>query len=151
MRERLVEFQEEAGSMYNLEATPAEGSSYRLARIGEKKYPDIVVANERRLKEGAAPFYMNSTQLPVDCSLDLFEALEVQERLQALYTGGAVFHIWLGERFPGWRTAAELVRRVFSRFRMPYITLTPTFSICPNHRVPERRSARAADRSVRYT
>ena len=133
MRGRLVEFQEETGNMYNLEATPAEGTSYRLARIDKKKYPDIVVANEGRLKEGAAPFYTNSTQLPVDCDLDLFEALEVQERLQTLYTDGTVFHIWLGERLPSWREAALLVRRVFERFRVPYITLTPTFSICPTH------------------
>jgi ribonucleoside-triphosphate reductase len=133
MRGRLIEFQEETGNMYNLEATPAEGTSYRLARIDKRKYPDIVVANERLLKEGAAPFYTNSTQLPVDCDLDLFEALEVQERLQALYTGGTVFHIWLGERLPDWMAAAELVRSVFSRFRIPYITLTPTFSICPSH------------------
>jgi ribonucleoside-triphosphate reductase len=133
MRGRLIEFQEETGNMYNLEATPAEGTSYRLARIDKKRYPDIIVANEGRLKDGAAPFYTNSTQLPVDFEGDLFEALELQDRLQALYTGGTVFHIWLGERLPSWREAALLVRRIFQRFRMPYVTLTPTFSICPSH------------------
>jgi ribonucleoside-triphosphate reductase len=133
MRGRLIEFQEETGNMYNLEATPAEGTSYRLARIDKKRYPDIIVANEGRLKDRAAPFYTNSTQLPVDFEGDLFEALELQDRLQALYTGGTVFHIWLGERLPSWREAALLVRRIFQRFRMPYVTLTPTFSICPSH------------------
>jgi len=133
MRERLVEFQEETGNLYNLEATPAEGTSYRLARIDKRNYPDIIVANEKQLKGGAAPFYTNSTQLPVDCDLDLFEALELQDRLQTLYTGGTVFHIWLGERLPSWQSASELVKRIFRSFRMPYITLTPTFSICPSH------------------
>jgi ribonucleoside-triphosphate reductase len=133
MRERLVEFQEETGNLYNLEATPAEGTSYRLARIDKRKHPDIIVANEKQLKDGAAPFYTNSTQLPVDCDLDLFDALELQDRLQTLYTGGTVFHIWLGERLPYWQSASELVKRVFRSFRMPYITLTPTFSICPTH------------------
>jgi anaerobic ribonucleoside-triphosphate reductase len=133
MRERLVEFQEETGNLYNLEATPAEGTSYRLARIDKRKYPDIIVANEKQLKDGAAPFYTNSTQLPVDCDLDLFDALELQDMLQTLYTGGTVFHIWLGERLPSWQSASELVKRVFRSFRMPYITLTPTFSICPSH------------------
>jgi len=133
MRERLVEFQEETGNLYNLEATPAEGTSYRLARIDKHKHPDIIVANEKQLKDGAAPFYTNSTQLPVDCDLDLFDALELQDRLQTLYTGGTVFHIWLGERLPSWQSASGLVKRVFRSFRMPYITLTPTFSICPSH------------------
>lgn len=133
MRERLAEFQEETGNLYNLEATPAEGASYRLARIDKKKYPDIIVANEKNLNSGAAPFYTNSTQLPVDCNLDLFEALELQDRLQTLYTGGTVFHIWLGERLPSWRSASELIRKIFSSFRMPYVTLTPTFSICSSH------------------
>lgn len=133
MREKLVEFQEETGNMYNLEATPAEGTSFRLARLDKRKYPDIKVANEEYVKHGAAPFYTNSTQLPVDCKLDLFEALEHQDGLQTLYTGGTVFHIWLGERLPSWRSAASLVRKVFNSFRIPYITLTPTFSICPSH------------------
>ncbi|MEM1583807.1 MAG: ribonucleoside triphosphate reductase [Nitrososphaerota archaeon] len=133
MRERLVEFQRETGNMYNLEATPAEGASYRLARIDKQKYPNIKVANEENVKRGLAPFYTNSTQLPADCKLDLFEALEHQEHLQTLYTGGTVFHIWLGERLSSWRSAATLVRKIFTSFRIPYITLTPTFSVCLNH------------------
>jgi len=133
MREKLSDFQEETGNIYNLEATPAEGASYRLARIDKRKYPDIVTANERHLARGAEPFYTNSTQLPVDHEADLFEALEHQDRLQTLYTGGTVFHIYLGERLHSWRAAAELIRKVAWNFRLPYFTLTPTFSICPTH------------------
>ncbi|MEM3627927.1 MAG: ribonucleoside triphosphate reductase [Candidatus Bathyarchaeia archaeon] len=133
MREKLADFQEETGNIYNLEATPAEGTSYRLARIDKRKYPDIIVANERYLSKGAEPFYTNSSQLPVDFEGDLFEALEHQERLQTLYTGGTVFHIYLGERLYSWRSAAELIRRVTWNTRLPYFTLTPTFSICPTH------------------
>ncbi|MEM0006846.1 MAG: ribonucleoside triphosphate reductase [Candidatus Bathyarchaeia archaeon] len=133
MREKLADFQEETGNIYNLEATPAEGASYRLARIDKRKYPDIIVANEKYLARGAEPFYTNSSQLPVDHEADLFEALEHQDRLQTLYTGGTVFHIYLGERLYSWRAAAELVRKVAWNFRLPYFTLTPTFSICPTH------------------
>jgi ribonucleoside-triphosphate reductase len=133
MREKLADFQEETGNIYNLEATPAEGASYRLARIDKRKYPDIIVANEKYLAKGAEPFYTNSSQLPVDHDADLFEALEHQDRLQPLYTGGTVFHIYLGERLYSWRAAAELVRKVAWNFRLPYFTLTPTFSICPTH------------------
>jgi ribonucleoside-triphosphate reductase len=133
MREKLADFQEETGNIYNLEATPAEGASYRLARIDKRKYPDIIVANEKYLARGAEPFYTNSSQLPVDHDADLFEALEHQDRLQTLFTGGTVFHIYLGERLYSWRAAAELVRKVAWNFRLPYFTLTPTFSICPTH------------------
>jgi len=133
MREKLADFQEETGNIYNLEATPAEGASYRLARIDKRKYPDIIVANERYLAKGAEPFYTNSSQLPVDHDADLFEALEHQDKLQPLYTGGTVFHIYLGERLYSWKAAAELVRKVAWNFRLPYFTLTPTFSICPTH------------------
>ncbi len=133
MRNKLLEFQEETGNLYNLEATPAEGTSYRLARIDKKKYPDIIVANEKYLPMGAEPFYTNSTQLPVNYTGDLFEALEHQDKLQTLYTGGTVFHIFLGERAPSWRAAAELIRKVTYNFHLPYITLTPTFSICQTH------------------
>lgn len=133
MREKLADFQEETGNIYNLEATPAEGTSYRLARIDKRKYPDIIVANERYLSKGAEPFYTNSSQLPVDFEGDLFEALEHQEKLQTLYTGGTVFHIYLGERLYSWRSAAELIRKVTWSTRLPYFTLTPTFSICPTH------------------
>jgi ribonucleoside-triphosphate reductase len=133
MREKLADFQEETGNIYNLEATPAEGASYRLARIDKRKYPDIIVANEKYLAKGAEPFYTNSSQLPVDHDADLFEALEHQDRLQPLYTGGTVFHIYLGERLYSWKAAAELVRKVAWNFRLPYFTLTPTFSVCPTH------------------
>jgi len=133
MRDRLADFQEETGSIYNLEATPAEGTSYRLARIDKRKYPDILAANERTLKQGAEPFYTNSSQLPVDYEGDLFDALEHQDKLQPLYTGGTVFHIFLGERLHSWKSAADLVRRVAWNSHLPYFTLTPTFSICPTH------------------
>jgi len=133
MREKLADFQETTENIYNLEATPAEGTSYRLARIDKKKYPDIIVANEKHVAKGAEPFYTNSSQLPVDHDGDLFEALEHQEKLQPLYTGGTVFHIYLGERLHSWKAAAELIRRVAWNSHLPYFTLTPTFSICPNH------------------
>ena len=134
MRETLVSFQSETGHIYNLEATPAEGTSYRLARIDRRKHPDITVANQRLVtSQHAEPFYTNSSQLPVDYEGDLFDALEHQESLQTLYTGGTVFHIFLGERLPSWESAAELIRKVTWNSRLPYFTLTPTFSICPTH------------------
>jgi anaerobic ribonucleoside-triphosphate reductase len=133
MRNKLADFQEETGNIYNLEATPAEGTSYRLARIDKAKYPDIIVANEKYLAKNAHPFYTNSSQLPVDYDGDLFEALEHQERLQPLYTGGTVFHIYLGERLYSWESAAEIIKRVTWNSQLPYFTLTPTFSICPRH------------------
>ena len=133
MRERLSDYQEETGNIYNLEATPAEGTSYRLARIDKRRYPEIIVANEGHLRDGVEPFYTNSSQLPVDYAGDLFEALEHQDRLQTLYTGGTVFHIFLGERLPSWRGAASLVEKVAETSRVPYFTLTPTFSVCPTH------------------
>ena len=133
MRDRLSDFQKETGNIYNLEATPAEGTSYRLARIDKRKYPDIIVANEKSVSEDAEPFYTNSSQLPVDYDGDLFEALEHQDRLQTLYTGGTVFHIYLGEKLYSWRAAAEIVKKVAWNAHLPYFTLTPTFSICPTH------------------
>jgi len=133
MREKLADFQEETGNIYNLEATPAEGTSYRLARIDKRKYPDIIVANEKYLSGRGKPFYTNSSQLPVDYEADLFEALEHQDKLQTLYTGGTVFHIYLGERVHSWKATAELVKKVAWNFHLPYFTLTPTFSICPSH------------------
>jgi anaerobic ribonucleoside-triphosphate reductase len=133
MRDKLLEIQEQTGNIYNLEATPAEGTSYRLARIDKRKYPDIIVANEKHLQEKAEPFYTNSSQLPVDYEGDLFEALEHQDKLQTLYTGGTVFHIYLGERLNSWKSAAELLRKVAWNTHLPYFTLTPTFSICPTH------------------
>lgn len=133
MRQRLLEFQEETGKIYNLEATPAEGTSYRLARIDKGRYSDITVANEKHLSTGAEPFYTNSTQLPVDYTGDLFEALEHQDKLQTLYTGGTVFHIFLGERIYSWKAVAEIVKKVAYVSHLPYYSLTPTFSICNTH------------------
>jgi len=134
MRNRLADYQEETGSIYNLEATPAEGTSYRLARIDKKRYKDIVFANQKQIiSNHAEPFYTNSSQLPVDFAGDLFDALEHQETLQTLYTGGTVFHIFLGERLHSWKSAAELIKKVAWNSKLPYVTLTPTFSICPTH------------------
>jgi len=133
MRNKLLEFQEETGNMYNLEATPAESTSYDLARVDKRTYPDIIVANEKYLSQGAEPFYTNSSQLPVDYTGDLFEALEHQDKLQPLYTGGTVFHIFLGERIYSWESAAEIVKKVAMVSHVPYYTLTPTFSICRTH------------------
>jgi anaerobic ribonucleoside-triphosphate reductase len=134
MRETLTDFQSETGNIYNLEATPAEGTSYRLARIDKRRYPEITVANQRQvIALHAEPFYTNSSQLPVDYEGDLFEALEHQESLQTLYTGGTVFHIFLGEQLHSWQSAAELIKKVSWNSRLPYFTLTPTFSVCPSH------------------
>lgn len=133
MRSKLIEFQEETGNIYNLEATPAEGTSYRLARIDKSRYHDIIVANERDVREGkAAPYYTNSTWLPVYYTDDLWELLRHQEPLQTRYTGGTVVHIWLGERATAEGIMA-LVKKVFENFRLPYISITPTFSVCPVH------------------
>ncbi|MGQ4914453.1 MAG: ribonucleoside triphosphate reductase [Candidatus Asgardarchaeia archaeon] len=134
MRERLSDFQEETGHLYNLEATPAEGTSYRLAKIDKEQYPTIIVANEQRVQsENAAPYYTNSTHLPVGYSDDIFEVLELQDELQTKYTGGTVLHIYLGEHHPSPEAIKLLVKRVATNFRLPYFTVTPTFSICPIH------------------
>jgi ribonucleoside-triphosphate reductase len=134
MRKRLADYQEETDCIYNLEATPAEGTSYRLARIDKRRYKDIIFANQKQIvSDHAEPFYTNSSQLPVDFSGDLFDALEHQETLQSLYTGGTVFHIFLGERLNSWKSAAELIKKVAWNSKLPYFTLTPTFSICPTH------------------
>lgn len=133
MRDRLMKYQEETGDIYNLEATPAEGVSYGIARKDKAQYPDIIVANEAEFKEGAEPYYTNSTQLPVYYTEDLFGALVTQDQLQTRYTGGTVFHIFLGESAPSIASAKKLVEKVCAQFRLPYFTLTPTFSICPSH------------------
>ena len=133
MRNKLMEFQEETGNIYNLEATPGEGTSYRLAKIDKSKYPNITVANEKDVKEGkAAPYYTNSTWLPVYYTDDLWELLRHQDPLQTRYTGGTVIHVWLGERATAEGVMA-LVRKVFENFKLPYISVTPTFSVCPAH------------------
>ncbi|MCX8183125.1 MAG: ribonucleoside triphosphate reductase [Crenarchaeota archaeon] len=131
MRKRLQDFQEETGNIFNLEATPAEGTSHRLARIDKKAYPSIIVANEEEVKKGAAPYYTNSTHLPVYYTDDLLDYLRLQDPLQTRYTGGTVAHIWLGESNPPVESVAALVRKICENFKLPYFTLTPTFSICP--------------------
>ena len=133
MRKRLGDFQEETGNIYNLEATPAEGTSYRLAKIDREKYPEIIVANNEEVKKGAEPYYTNSSQLPVNYTDDLFEALELQDELQIMYTGGTVLHGFVGERLTSIDSIKRLVKRICENFRLPYFTITPTFSICPEH------------------
>ena len=127
MRDKLVKYQEETGNLYNLEATPAEGTSYRLALKDKKKYPDIITAGEKE------PYYTNSTQLPVNYTDDLFQALQLQDPLQVKYTGGTVFHSFLGEAVSDTLTVKSLVRTISHKFHLPYFTLTPTFSVCPVH------------------
>nr|MBC8462723.1 ribonucleoside triphosphate reductase [Candidatus Bathyarchaeota archaeon] len=133
MRDRLSDYQEETGNIYNLEATPAEGTSYRLAKIDKQRYGSIRVANEDKLRPGVEPFYTNSSHMPVDASSDLFDVLEHQNNLQPLYTGGTVFHTFLGEKLHSWKAAANLIKKMAENTNMPYFTLTPTFSICPTH------------------
>lgn len=133
LREFIAGVQERTGNLYNLEATPAEGASYRLARIDKKEFPGIKVANEGAWKRGAAPFYTNSTQLPVDYTDDIFAVMEHQAGLQELYTGGTVVHVFLGEALPDPAGCAELVRRIFANYRVPYLSLTPTYSVCAAH------------------
>jgi ribonucleoside-triphosphate reductase len=131
MRNKLKDFQVETGNIYNLEATPAEGASYRLAKIDKKEYPKIITASEEIV--GAKPYYTNSTQLPVNYTDDVFEALKLQDSLQTKYTGGTVFHIFIGENMPPKESIKNLVEKVCENFRLPYFTITPTFSICPEH------------------
>lgn len=133
MRQRLLTYQEETGNIYNLEATPAEGVSYGIARKDKEAYPNIIVANEADYRRGAEPYYTNSTQLPVNYTDDLFKALSLQDQLQTRYTGGTVFHIFLGESVPSIDSTRKLVKKVCEQFRLPYFTLSPTFSICPSH------------------
>jgi len=134
MRERLSLYQMQTGNIYNLEATPGEGTSYRLARLDTARYPEIKVANDKAFKEShAAPYYTNSSHLPVGHTDDIFEALEHQDELQTQYTGGTVLHGFMGERISDWRTAREMVRKITAGFHLPYFTLTPTFSVCPKH------------------
>ena len=129
MRERLSDYQVKYGDLYNLEATPAESTSYRLAKHDVAQYPDIVTA----AKKGETPYYTNSSHLPVGYTEDIFGALDVQDELQTLYTSGTVFHAFLGERMPGWKSAQSLVRKIAENYRLPYYTLSPTYSVCKDH------------------
>ncbi len=132
MRNKLIDFQKETGDYYNLEATPAEGVSYRMARIDKATFPDIICANEELYRQGHEPFYTNSTHLAVNYSDDVFEVLDIQDHLQVKYTGGTVLHLFVGERIENTSALKELVRTVCEKYRLPYFTITPTFSICPN-------------------
>lgn len=129
MRERLSDYQEKYGDLYNLEATPAESTTYRLAKHDKKYYPDIVTAGN----EADTPYYTNSSHLPVDFSDDIFSALDIQDQLQTLYTSGTVFHAFLGEKLPDWRAAAKLVKTIAENYKLPYYTISPTYSICREH------------------
>ena len=129
MRERLSDYQEMYGDLYNLEATPAESTTYRLAKHDKKDFPDIITA----AKEGETPYYTNSSHLPVGYTEDIFSALDVQDELQTLYTSGTVFHAFLGEKLPDWKAAANLVRKISENYRLPYYTLSPTYSVCREH------------------
>jgi len=128
MRERLSDYQEQYGDLYNLEATPAESTTYRLAKHDKQHYPEIITAHE-----GATPYYTNSSHLPVGYTEDVFEALDIQDRLQPLYTSGTVFHTFLGEKLPDWKSAAMLVRKIAENYELPYYTLSPTYSVCADH------------------
>ena len=130
MRDRLSDYQEKYGDLYNLEATPAESTAFRLAKHDKEKYPDIITAGG---ENGAAPFYTNSSHLPVGYTDDIFSALAIQDELQTLYTSGTVFHAFLGEKLPDWSAAANLVRKIAENFKLPYYTISPTYSVCEKH------------------
>ena len=129
MRERLSDYQEQYGDLYNLEATPAESTTYRLAKHDKRRYPDIITAGG----DDGAPYYTNSSHLPVGYTEDVFSALDIQDELQTLYTSGTVFHAFLGEKLPDWKAAANLVRKIALNYKLPYYTLSPTYSICKQH------------------
>ncbi|MCQ2471770.1 MAG: ribonucleoside triphosphate reductase [Clostridia bacterium] len=128
MRERLSDYQELYGDLYNLEATPAESTAFRLAKHDKKRFPEIITANEN-----GSPYYTNSSHLPVGYTEDIFSALDIQDELQTLYTSGTVFHAFLGEKLPDWKAAADLVRKIAENYKLPYYTMSPTYSICKNH------------------
>lgn len=129
MRNRLSDYQEQYGDLYNLEATPAESTTYRLAKHDKKKWPAIKTAGNR----GDVPYYTNSSHLPVDYTSDIFDALDIQDELQTLYTSGTVFHAFLGEKLPDWKAAANLVRTIAENYKLPYYTISPSYSICKEH------------------
>jgi anaerobic ribonucleoside-triphosphate reductase len=134
MREKMMDYQLETNSLFNLEATPAEGTSYRFAKADKERFPDIICANEQAYREkGAEPYYTNSSQLPVDFTEDMFEALDLQDALQTRYTGGTVFHGFVGEKMPSIEATKSLVKKIAEKYHLPYFTITPTFSVCPVH------------------
>jgi len=133
IRDMIAKIQEETGDLFNLEATPAEGTTYRLALLDKKRFPEIICANEKDYRKGSAPYYTNSTQLPVNYTDDIYETLMLQDKLQTKYTGGTVLHIFLGELVTDTNAIKGLIRKVATNFKLPYFTLTPTFSVCPSH------------------
>ena len=133
IRDLISQLQEETDEIFNLEATPGEGTSYRLAMLDKKTFPNILCANEEDYQKGAAPYYTNSTQLPVNYTDDIFEVLQLQDNLQSKYTGGTVLHIYLGEMVNDLDAIKSLIKKIASAYHLPYFTLTPTFSICPTH------------------
>ena len=130
MRDRLSDYQEQYGDLYNLEATPAESTSFRLAKHDVKRYPSIIHAASEK---GGTPYYTNSSHLPVGYTEDIFTALDIQDELQTLYTSGTVFHAFLGEKLPDWKAAANLVKKIAENYKLPYYTMSPTYSVCKNH------------------
>ena len=128
MRERLSDYQEQYGDLYNLEATPAESTTYRFAKHDKEAFPDIITANMN-----GTPYYTNSSHLPVGYTEDVFSALDIQDDLQTLYTSGTVFHAFLGEKLPDWKAAANLVRKIAENYKLPYYTMSPTYSVCKDH------------------
>jgi len=133
MRQKLLGFQQETGNLYNLEATPAEGTTYRLAKLDKVYFPNIICANESAVSDGGKPFYTNSTHLPVNYTEDIFKVLDLQDNLQSQYTGGTVLHIFLGEAVADPQTVKTFIRKVCENYHLPYFTITPTFSVCPEH------------------
>ena len=131
MRAKLIEFQKETGNNYNLEATPAEGTSYRLAKLDREKYPNIIVSDNDQANAGRPPFYTNSSQLPVNFTDDIFELLDLQDEIQSKYTGGTVLHIFMGERIKDTEALKKFIRKVCEGYQLPYFSITPTFSVCP--------------------
>ena len=131
MRDRLSDYQEQYGDLYNLEATPAESTTYRLAKHDLRHYPDIITAADTA--KGETPYYTNSSNLPVGYTDDIFAALDVQDEIQTLYTSGTVFHAFLGEKLPSWKSAATLIRTIAENYKLPYYSLSPTYSVCKNH------------------
>jgi ribonucleoside-triphosphate reductase len=129
IRNQLMEYQEQFGDLYNLEATPAESTAFRLAKHDKERYPDIITASDNE----KTPYYTNSSHLPVGYTDDVFEALDIQDELQTLYTSGTVFHTFLGEKLPDWRAASKLIRSIAENYKIPYYTLSPTYSVCRNH------------------
>jgi ribonucleoside-triphosphate reductase len=130
MRERLSDYQEMYGDLYNLEATPAESTSFRLAKHDTERYPGIITASEGK---DAKPYYTNSSHLPVDFTANIFDALDIQDELQTLYTSGTVFHAFLGQKLDNWEVAANLVRKIAENYKLPYYTMSPTYSVCADH------------------